>query len=238
MSLHVRVRLVPSRCAFLALLTLTGCASSPNEDTAQDDVVRGVPFKGSGPEKAVTIGEHEAQLVPTSGEVSRLVGEMTSANDIQNNQFLAAVYRWNAAAVADFTSAREAYGAQKRMAFDLMYRADGSSPGGEEGFGWADHFRPDYEDMACRRIALDRADATFKRFGAYVSHQGDEQIPTDKRALIERDATKLVASFLKDLTPSAAVYTCAWDNNDDTASEALVSVDGFETRVVVGWEGG
>ena len=108
----------------------------------------------------------------------------------------------------------------------------------EEGFGWADKWRPKYEDMACYRFARDNADSRFKRFGAYKSHQGDDQIPDEKRALIEKDATALVETFLGGLGEDAKFYHCQWDNNDDTGSEALVSIDGTEARVIVGWQGG
>jgi hypothetical protein len=91
--------------------------------------------------------------------------------------------------------------------------------------------------MACRPTTGEKAPDQFKRFAAYKSHH-DPSLPTAKRNLLASDASKLVASFLKGTTTAAKLYRCHWDNNDDTTSEALVSIDGGEVRVVVGWEGG
>ncbi len=221
-----------------------GCASpstgtSPTEPASgEDDVTKAPAFKGTGTSKEVTIAGKPATLLPISKEIKALVEEMTKANDIQNNQFMAAVYALSAVDAAAFSSPAGAYVAQKNMAYDFMYRADGSKPGSNEGFGWADKWNAEYEDMGCRATTRDKADARFKRFGAYKSHQGDDQIPIAKRDLIKRDATKLVASFLSGAGAGAKLYSCHWDNNDDTTSEALVLVDGTEARVVVGWEGG
>ncbi len=216
-----------------------GCAT-PSTDRIAEDVAkaRTASFKGTGPEKDVTLGGHAAKLVPASDEVTALVEEMTAANHIQNDQFLAAVYTSSTEAFAQFSSPADGYRVQKNMGFDMMYRADGSTPGGREGFGWAETWRPEYEDMTCYRFARQNADARFKQFGAYKVHQGDDQIAEENRALIEKDATILVDSFLAGLGDEAKFYHCQWDNNDDTSSEALVSIDGTEARVVVGWEGG
>ena len=117
-------------------------------------------------------------------------------------------------------------------------RVDGSAPGSTSGLGWGDHWHADYETMGCRSTTRDKADARFKKFGAYKSQQGNAQIPMDKRNLIKRDASKLVASFLTGAPNDAKLYSCHWDNNDDTTSEALVLIDGGEARVIVAWEGG
>lgn len=227
----------------LLFFSLAGCAepsSSTSADEPESDeaaVTRAPAFKGSGAGKSVQLGGHAAKLIPVSTQVAALVKEMTEANDIQNNQFLAAVYTATPAELAPFFDSTKSYEAQKNMAFDMMYRADGSSPGGSTGFGWAEKWQPEYESMGCRPTTAEKADAQFKRFGAYKSHHGDDQISLTKRNLIKSDATKLVAAFLKGTT-NAKLYRCHWDNNDDTTSEALISIAGSEVRVIVGWEGG
>jgi len=228
---------------FLAISCLAACAapsSSTGDDPAGDesDVTKAPAFGGSGAGTDVKLDGKPAKVIAPSAPIAALVKEMTDANTNQNNQFLAASYKAPAETLAAFSSSANGWLAQKNMGYDMMYRADGSTPGGNQGFGWADKWNSEYESMSCRATSRDKADARFKRFGAYKSQHGDDQINAATQKKIERDATKLVASFLGGLGADAKIYSCHWDNNDDTTSEALVAIDGAEARVIVGWEGG
>jgi hypothetical protein len=222
----------------LAACAAPSSSSSDHPAGDESDVTKAPAFGGSGAGTDVKLDGKAAKVIAPSTQIAALVKEMTDANTNQNNQFLAASYKAPPETLAAFSSSANGWLAQKNMGFDMMYRADGSAPGQNQGFGWAEKWNSEYESMSCRATSRDKADARFKRFGAYKSQQGDDQISAAARKKIERDATKLVASFLGGLGADAKIYSCHWDNNDDTDSDALILLDGGEARVIVAWAGG
>jgi hypothetical protein len=208
---------------FLGLFGLFACSAS-DADSAENASALGAA-------QTVRLGHIATELLGASANVTSLTKEMTDANPIQNDVFQAGSYASSPELVT-------AFHADNTIAYDMMFRLDGSAPGARKGFGWAEHYEARYESLSCSAVPLAQAEATFTQFEGYQIHQGDDQIAASKRALIARDAKKLIASFADQASATAELYNCHWDNNDDSASDALVIIDESRVDVVMAFKGG
>ena len=229
----------------LALTLVAGCGSPTTKDgsvdpAGEESALTAAPdFRAPGVGAALKIDGRDAKFAPVNAAVTKLAKDMTDANNIQNNSFYAAVYVSAPGNLGDFDSTLNSYAVRNNMAFDIMFRSDGSKPGDAGGFGWQQKWNPENETMGCLATDRAKADSRFKRFSAYVSSHGDSQIPVAKRSVIETSATVLVRSFVKSAPASAKLYKCHWDNTDDTSADALLLVDAKtgEIRVIVALQG-
>ena len=208
-----------------------GCHYTHVGPGACDDRLECPTFEGSFSSQPVKLGTVSTTLLGASTNVSSLTKEMTDANDIQNDTFQAGSYASSPALLAAFK-------ADKTMAYDIMFRLDGSAPGANSGFGWAAKYEAKYESLSCKSVPLSKAEATFSKFQGYQNHQGDDQIPAQKRALIKSDMKKLISTFVGEASSNAELFNCHWDNNDDSDADSLVLIDDRRVHVVMVFAGG
>jgi hypothetical protein len=219
---------------FVVLTLLAGCAAS-TEPVDLTDVATGelnqVPaFVGTAPGSSTKIFHRAATRFAPSDALATIVHGMDDGD--QNTSFIAGAFRMSPGDLTDFRSSSNAFFVQKNMAYDMMFRADGSTAGGKEGLGFQEKWTPEVETMRCRVAEPSKGLTTFKSYQAYtVSHEAN-------KLAFEKATGAAVGSLLKDIG-SAALYSCHWDNTDDTDADALVVVN-FQTgdvRVLLAFAG-
>jgi hypothetical protein len=214
----------------MGMIAIAGCASQgTSEDGAQGQVgalVSGPTFVGTGAPKAMKVKDYAAKEVVASDEMAALLAEMTKIGADQNASYTAATY--TLAQASDIKNWDDKFNCnwyRNSMAYDLMWRSDGSDPGASSGFGYAAKWEPDFEQISCQ-VVKSRAKALsrFQSFQGYTVTANDKGLTAAQRTQLQQDAARAVDSLLKD-AGSAALYACHWDNADDTNLDALVTVD-------------
>jgi hypothetical protein len=226
-----------------ALVSLAACSGSQDgaagQGVGEEQLTKAPPFLGAGSTRTVKIDGADSRQLATSSGLDGLVDEMSRANHIQNISFAAGAFKLDAAHVGEWSSKLNCRFTQNKMAYDLLFRADGSTPGGTKGLGFQDEWHPEFETMRCQEMKdKTRALSRFKRFEGYVGAQGDTQIPAAKRQLLEKNAGLAVGSLMRDVG-AAKLFNCHWDNTDDSSADALVRVDEKtgEIRVLLAFSG-
>jgi hypothetical protein len=225
---------------FVGLVVGTGCTvASSSTSSGSDALTENPAFAGSAAPVSVKIDGHDATLKAPSSHVVALVKEMTHANPRQNNSFYAGVYTLAPAELSDFDSPINDFAARKYIAYDLMFRIDGSTPGSDKGFGWNSKWDSGDEKMGCNEVPDGKALSRFEHFSAYTSSHDDPQISQASRDLLTHDAPQVVSALFDSSPLSATLYECHWDNEDDTNADALVLTDEMsgEVRVLLAFDG-
>jgi hypothetical protein len=234
---------IASLSGFIGLLFVAGCAASPaaagdgeGEPSAEALSSSASPdFDGAAPAKAVTLGGHAEKLGTASKGIDDAVDAMTKLGSNQNVVFLAGVYSLDAAALAAFDGTAAT---QQELAYDLMFRVDGSTAGGKSGFGYQEKLQ-ETETLECGVIQANHALATFKSARAFDAVHGDDSLDAEAKRALDEDAALVVGSLLATASPSKLVQ-CTWSNNDDTDATALITVNEGTgmVRVLLAWAGG
>jgi hypothetical protein len=238
----MRTLFISSLSGVFSVLFAAGCtASSAAPDASQGAEAAltsssgTIGFDGSTPAAEVTLGGRAAERGPASSGIERALREITSIGANQNVLFEAGVYQIDAAGLAAFAATGAT---QQDIAYDIMFRVDGSKAGGHDGFGFQVKLEST-ESLDCGAIHSDAALSTFEDARAFDAVHADDSIDAAQRQSVEKDAALVVGALLKS-SPSSKVVKCVWSNNDDTDATALITVDDGTgvVRVLLAWAGG
>src|SRR5262249_55859180 len=158
-----------ARSAYVGLaffvVALAGCAANPEgidpTDTATGELARVPAFLGSAPGSTAKLFGRDAQRFAPSEELARIASSMEDGE--QNTTFAAGGFRLPPNELDDFRSIFNAFFVQKNMAYDMMFRVDGSTAGGKSGLGFQEKWHPEFETMRCHPEEPSKGLATFKR---------------------------------------------------------------------------
>jgi hypothetical protein len=224
-----------SAIGLVAAAFLVACAGA-DETSAQGTDALDVPsFLGKGAATNVELGGHAAKQLATSKDVAAATSAMKDSAD--NVEVHAAAYQMSPIDAAELKDPLNCFAPRGYIAYDVMFRADGSRPNQSAGFGWATGWQPQFETNHCAAVDPSKAVKRFRRSHGYATAHGAGD--AQKRALLENDSVILVHAMLKGAS-AAKLYGCHWDNNDDTDVDALVSVD-YKTgqvRTLMAFAGG
>jgi hypothetical protein len=228
-------------------LAAAGCASS--NDTTEDapaatadEALTATSFLGTGAGRKMTIDGNEARQLPVDPQLHALVASMNDTS--QNTWFHASAYTMDPGALGTgWEQTLNCHATRNFMAYDMMWRSDGSTPSVNEAGGsgdqkWAERWNPEYETMSCHEIQASKALSRFRRSSGYATSMSAAKTPARKKQL-ETSSAAAVASLLKGIGPSK-VFFCHWDNNDDTDADAVYTLDVKKgsARVLVSIGGG
>jgi hypothetical protein len=237
----MRSLFIASFSGILSLLSAAGCAVSPAESAASDGAEASLTssgslgFDGASPSANVTLGGHVEKQGPASAGINAALEAMTKLGANQNVLFQAGVYALDGAAL---TALAGATAGPREIAYDVMFRVDGSRPGSKQGLGFQEKLEST-ETLACAVVNANKALSIYKETQAFEAVRGDQSLDAAERQTLDKDAALVVGSLLASASPSKLV-TCTWSNNDDTDATALVSVDEGTgiVRVLLAWAGG
>jgi hypothetical protein len=235
---------LPRLTAVVCLVALAACTNasssgSSDEPPQEADITTAPPFSAGGAGSAVKVKDLDATLVPPSPALAKILADMSKIGGEQNVSFYAGTYKLAASDLAQWDEPLNDHWAQNNMAFDLMFRIDGSKAGDKTGFGWAAKWSPDSERVSCQIVKdQKKAFTRFSAFQAFSAMRDDKQASSADHATLENGGRTAVGSMLKDLG-GAKLYKCHWDNTDDTDTDALVTIDAKsgEVRVLVAFTG-
>jgi hypothetical protein len=171
-------------------------------------------------------------------QASAVQAELTAALKTQDQNVTAgaATYTHVPADFLGDLSAGEA--AQKNAAFQLMFRNDGKSFDDPHGFTKS---LASFETLKCSSIAAAKVAATVAKF------HGSEAIVADDQDDGAKQAASAFKAALADAVPAliaadpgASLFSCDWDNHDDSDAGAILSVDtkASTVRVLFVFNGG
>jgi hypothetical protein len=194
-----------------------------------------IPFDGPTPSSEVRLGGHAERQGPASVRIDGVLDAMTKLSANQNVLFLAGMYRVDAEVLATFARTGAA---QQAIAYDVMFRVDGSKAGTKTGLGFQSKLEPS-ETLGCESIDTRSALAVYTQTRAFDAVHGDDSLTAAQKRTLDADAAVVVDSLLAASRPSKLVQ-CTWSNNDDTDATALVTVDEGSgvVRVLLAWAGG
>jgi hypothetical protein len=230
------------RCAsFVSILCVASCASDsqPGTEAAQgigqaDTAV----FGGNGVGVSVTInGVDSDKQLPIGDEVKALLTEMTNATD-QNVKFQGTIYELPTPELDRFDDKLNCFAVRTNTVFDMLFRSDGSRPDAPhpDDLSFATKFEPEFDSFKCTQLKatatgrhpqslLDKAIARYHGFTAFVTAHGDTSVPKTARDKLSADADAAVTSMMSGVDAKSKVYSCHWDNNDDTEMDGLIRID-------------
>lgn len=215
--------------SILTCLAITGCgggASSGVSDQSANFTGADVPhskpvdFDGTGSASAIKLGKDSAQFRASTYQPSFVDALKTERHAVT---IAAATYsQVPDSYLGDLTAKRA-----QETAFQLIFRADGSSPGDSKGFGVARNFEPSTDHLKCDVISPEQVGAAALKF-----HSVDEILSDNANANAEQAASKLrpiladAASAITAADVHATFSQCTWVNPDfPLGTEAIVSVD-------------
>jgi hypothetical protein len=229
-------------CAsFASILCVASCASDPQPGIEESQGIGRADtavFAGNGAGVPVTIdGVDRDQQLPIGDEVKALLGEMTAATD-QNVKFLGTIYELATLDRDRFDDKLNCFAVRTNMVFDMLFRSDGSRPDAPQpdDLSFATKFETEFDSFKCTQLKatttgrhpqslLDKAIARYHGFTAFVIAHGDTSVPKTTRDKLSADADAAVTSMMSGADAKSKVYSCHWDNNDDTEMDGLIRID-------------
>jgi hypothetical protein len=128
--------------------------------------------------------------------------------------------------IGDLTAA-----AQKDAAFQLMFRSDGKSFDDSHGFGES---LTSFETLKCSTVTSAKVASTVAKFHGVQAILADDQDDKAKEAATKFKAAIADAeSALVNADAGAKLFSCDWDNHDDSDAGAILSVDAKTSTVRV-----
>jgi hypothetical protein len=244
------------------LFSAFSCSSTPVPEQAepagssQADVA---PFGADGAGMAVTIdGIDRNQQLPVSANLGALLTDMTKSTD-QNVIFSGTIYQLSTDQLDRFDDRLNCFAVRTSMVYDMLFQSDGSRPkkGSDPGsgpFSFATGFEPELDSFKCTQLKAttqgrrpqslsEKALARFHGFTAYVTMHSDTSVPKATRDRLDADAQAAVNSLMSGADTKSRVYSCHWDNNDDTEMDGLLRIDETDSvnsqlRVLSAFAGG
>jgi hypothetical protein len=121
--------------------------------------------------------------------------------------------------------------AQKDAAFQLMFRSDGKNFDDSHGFGES---LLSFETLKCSTVTSAKVASTVAKFHGVQAILSDDQDDKAKEAATKFKAAIADAeSALVSADSGASLFSCDWDNHDDSDAGAIVSVDAKTSTVRV-----
>jgi hypothetical protein len=113
--------------------------------------------------------------------------------------------------------------AQKDAAFQLMFRSDGKNFDDTHGFGAS---LASFETLKCSTVTGAKVASTVAKFHGVQAILADDQDDKAKEAASKFKAAIADAeSALVNADAGASLFSCDWDNHDDSDAGAILSVD-------------
>jgi hypothetical protein len=241
------MKVLPS---FLVLSLLVGCGNSGNSGSGvSGDVANETeapPFASGTPSRDLSVDERQATQFAASDGLAKVLDPMNKSGGEQNASFFASAYTFkNAMSQGEFDEPLNCHATRNNIAYDLMFRADGSTPSDPNGRGgsgflsFQNGFRIELESLGCTRLAPKSGPITegfllktFRGFQAYSVLLGDSGLSAAQKSELAAKSALLIKAYMTEKA-SSTTYKCHWDNNDDTATDALVGLDFKSGRAAV-----
>ena len=199
----------------------------PPTTTAGPDAPHPKPptWDGTGAKSTIQLGSSKTATFQTAAVQAALTDALKTQD--QNVSAEAATYtQVPADFLGDLTAA-----ADKASVFQLMFRSDGRPIGDPHTFG--ESLDPS-ETLKCSLVTSARVASSVAKFHGVQAILSDDQDDRAKQA-----ATKFKAAIadaekaLIDADADAKLFSCGWDNHDDSDAGAILSVDAKTSTVRV-----